>query len=314
MKRNRFVKLLLAAFLFSGLIFSSCKKNSSTPTGQSITDVVAGNADLSYLSAAITTAGLSSTFSSAGAYTMFAPTNEAFQAAGYATIDAVNAADPNVLSDILQYHTLNKIIKAMDLPTGPDSAAETLNTDSVYLTNNNKGIFINGTTLLTGDAPATNGLVHTIGKLLTPPVGNIIATIEVNPDLTFLVAAIQRASEGSTDLFSILEGDGPYTLFAPTNEAFIAAGYATIADIQAADPDALSSLLTYHIINVLNFSSDFYDGYNPVTFRGTSISINATGGFTVKGTANLTAANITLSDFATYNGVVHIIDRVLIPF
>lgn len=315
MKKINLSSYLLAIFIIPVFVFTSCKKdNSSTPSSSNtITGIVAANPDLLYLSAAIEHAGLSAEYST-GAYTLFAPTNDAFKAAGYPSISDINAEDPDVLADIIYYHTIDDVIKVDDLLPGPNVPYETLNTDSVYITGNASGYYVNGAQLLTGDNIATNGVVHTINHLLVPPPGNIISTLQINPNLSFLVAAIERTREGSTDIFGLLTDDGPYTMFAPTNAAFIADGFPNIDAINSADPNVLASLLRYHILPVRNYSCEFYDGYTPATLFGNTVAVGASGGFTVQGNANETAAKMTSTDNTAYNGVVHVIDEVLHAF
>lgn len=313
MKHNRLTKFILATILFSGFVFTSCKKDETTPSVKSIAELAASTPDLSYLSAAINRAGLSATLTASGTYTVFAPTNEAFIAAGFATIDAINAADPTALSAILLYHTLGSTVVSSAVPAGPNAAVATLNTANIYLTSNSKGVFVNGTPVVTVDVSASNGVVHIIGKVLIPPAGNIVETAQAVPDLSYLVAAILRASTGSTDVAGVLSGTGPFTVFAPTNDAFIAAGFPTIDAINAADPDALAAILTYHVLNGWVFSSDLSDGLTPTMLNAGTVTINVTGGATVKGNSNASASNITAVDVVTTNGAVHIIDQVLLP-
>lgn len=309
-KNKLFTKIFPVAFFL--VAFASCKKENSTVSSNTVGGIISGDADFTLLSAAIARAGLTDFYNDpARTYTLFAPNNSAFVAAGFSNTDAINTTDPATLENLLLYHTLGQALKIADLPIGPNDPKETLNSDSFYITGNTTGYYVNGIKLLTGDAIGTNGVIHSIGQLLTPPQGNIIATIEINPDLTFLVAALQRTQAGGTNLFTLLQGGGPYTLFAPTNEAFMAAGYASIDAINVADPNTLAGILKYHILSVRNFTSDFYDGYLPLTLIGNPVAINASGGFTVKGSGNTTPASITNSNIDAYNGVVHVIDEVL---
>ena len=312
MNRNYFLKIFLA-FALPVFIFSSCKKDDPVPAQKSIAELAAATPDLSLLSAAIEHAGLSATLSGAGTFTVFAPTNDAFTAAGLGTVDLINAQDPDALAAILLYHTLGSIVPASAVPAGPNAAVATLNTASIYLTKNTSGVFVNGTPVTAADVSASNGVVHIIGRVLIPPAGNIVETAQAVPDLSYLVAAILRASTGSTDVAGVLSGTGPFTVFAPTNEAFMDAGYATIDDINAEDPDALAAILTYHVLNGWTFSSDLADGLTPATLNGGTVEVNVTGGATVKGNSNTMPSNITGVDVVTTNGVVHIIDQVLLP-
>ena len=122
-----------------------------------------------------------------------------------------------------------------------------------------------------------------------------------------------RASQGSTNVAAVLSGAGPFTVFAPTNQAFINAGFTTIASINAADPNNLTAILTYHVIGARVFSSDLLNNSMPATVNGGTVKITLTGGPKVKGNSNATGSNIILTDILATNGVVHVIDQVLLP-
>ena len=141
-----------------------------------------------------------------------------------------------------------------------------------------------------------------------PPTGNIVETAQGNPNFTYLVAAVVRANLAAT-----LSGAGPFTVFAPTNQAFIAAGFPTIASIQAADPAVLTGILTYHVVGARVFSSDLTEGLKPTTVNGGTVTITLTGGAKVKGNKNQTASSVTQANLVTTNGVIHVIDQVLLP-
>lgn len=128
-----------------------------------------------------------------------------------------------------------------------------------------------------------------------------------------LVAAVLRASEGSLDVAAALSSAGPFTVFAPTNQAFRDLGFATEAAIMAADPETLIPILTYHVIAGRVFSSDLVDDATPTMLSGGTTTINLDGGATIKGTGNTVASRITKTDIVATNGVIHQIDRVLLP-
>lgn len=311
---TNFRSLSLAVMI--AFIAFSCKKDDTPqpmPADPTIADITASDTSFSFLLAAATKAGLADELSAPGSLTVFAPTNDAFRAAGFPTKESVEAADATTLSGILTYHILSGKVLAANVPAGPDAAVATLGGDTIYTTKNSAGVFVNGVKVVTADVMASNGVVHVIGKVLIPPTGNIVETAAANTNFSYLVAAVTRASEGSTNVAAVLSGTGPFTVFAPTNDAFINAGFATIADIQAADPDLLASILTYHVVAGRVFSSDLTDGATPTTLNGGTLAISLTGGATVKGNSNTTASNIVTTDIVTTNGVIHVIDQVLLP-
>ena len=129
-----------------------------------------------------------------------------------------------------------------------------------------------------------------------------------NKDLSTLVTAVQAA-----ELTTSLSNAGPFTVFAPTNNAFRAAGFPTIASIQSADAATLTNILTYHVIAARVFSSDLVNGAMPTTVNGGKVTIGLTSGATVKGNSNAFPSNILATNILVTNGVVHVIDRVLLP-
>jgi uncharacterized surface protein with fasciclin (FAS1) repeats len=250
-----------------------------------------------------------------GAYTLFAPTDDAFRDAGFNSIQDIIRTPVEALTPILKYHVLGIKVKAADVPAGPNAPVTTLNGAKIYATKKMDGsVFINGTPVIYADIRAVNGVIHVIDRILMPPTGNIVQTaIAANPEFSYLVAAVTRASQGSTNVAGLLSGTGPFTVFAPVNQAFKNAGFNTIADIMNASPDALTPILAYHVIPARVFSSDLSNGIMPTMFLGGTTTITLTGGPKIKGNGNATAANIVKTDIVATNGVIHVIDGVLLP-
>jgi uncharacterized surface protein with fasciclin (FAS1) repeats len=269
-----------------------------------------------YLAAALARTGLTKELATLdGSYTLFAPTNEAFIDAGFATVQDIMNAPVEVLTPILLYHVLGAEVTSGNVPAGPNAAVTTLNGADAYVTRKPNGsVFINGVQVILADVNAVNGVIHVIDKVLIPPTGNIVQTaIAANPEFTYLVAAVLRASQGSVNVAGLLSGAGPFTVFAPTNQAFINAGFPTIASITNASPAALTPILAYHVIGARVFSSDLSNGMQPAMFAGGTTTITLTGGPKIKGNSNSTASNIVKTDIVCTNGVIHVIDGVLLP-
>ena len=314
------INLFLA--LLSLTIIVSCKKtNSSTsntvinndPSTQTIGYQVSGSANFTLLKAAAFKAGLVQTLESPGPFTVFAPTDDAFKASG---IDAttINTLSADNLKTILLYHTITSKIASSSVPAGPNAKVITASGDSVFVTNNMNGVFVNGIKVTKADLPASNGVIHTIAKVLLPASGNIVHVPSADTTLSYLVAAVVRASQGSTNVASLLSSGGIFTVLAPTNNAFRKAGFATVAAINAADPNTLTTILTYHVIAGRVFSSDLTNGGTPATLNGGKLTITLSGsGAAVQGSANASASNITATNTMATNGVVHVIDQVLLP-
>jgi uncharacterized surface protein with fasciclin (FAS1) repeats len=305
----------LLFFSVIAVTITSCDKedDNNPPAPGTITSQVVAGANLSLLESAVVKANLATTLEGAGPFTVFAPTDEAFAASGItaATINTLTAAQ---LQSILLYHTLPAEVFAANVPAGPNAKVITASGDSVFVTRNASGVYVNGINVTQADIDASNGVIHLISRVLLPPAGNIVEVAQLNPNFSFLVAAVLRASTGTTNVAQILSSGGPFTVFAPTNDAFIAAGFANIAAINAADPNTLASILTYHVVPGRVFSSDLANGATPATANGATVSIGVSaGGATVKGKTNTTASNIIGTNVMARNGVVHVIDRVLLP-
>ncbi len=292
--------------------FLSCDKNDDNDVVlQTIKNEIYSRPELSLMKLSIERGGLTSKLDSAAKFTVFAPTNEAFAASG---IDAslISSLGPDVLKDILLYHVLDSKFVSADLPVGPNTKLITVSGDSIFVTKNMNGVFINGVKVSSADISSINGVMHLISKVLMPPVGSIVETVLADTSLSFLGAAVVRASQNSVDVASLLGGSTILTVFAPTNQAFRDAGFSSINDIMNADPNALVSILTYHVLPGRVFSSDLTEGAQPVTLSGQSVAISLTGGPTVKGKNNSQAAKIVGTNTVASNGVVHLIDKVLL--
>ena len=301
--------------LLAAVSFTSCKKNSTPapPVSTTITAQVSAGPTFTALKSAVVKAGLAATLDGAGPFTVFAPTNDAFTASGV-TADVINSLSADQLKTILLYHTLTSKVMAADVPAGPNAKVITASGDSVFVTKNASGVFINGVNVTKADIPASNGVIHTISRVLMPPTGNIVAEASADTSLSLLVAAVVRASTGNTNVAAILSSSSIFTVFAPTNNAFRAAGFPDVATINATNPNTLAGILTYHVLPGRVFSSDLADGIKPTTENGGMVTIGLpSGGATVKGNMNMTASNIVSTNMMATNGVIHKIDQVLLP-
>lgn len=247
--------------------------------------------------------------------TLFAPTNDAFTAAGITTL-------PNqaTLNAVLKYHVLDDEVLAAELPSG--SAAITTLEGKFYLSNNgSNGVFINGTTQVTAtNISGSNGVVHVINRTLLPPSKTIaqIATdlsTASSPQFTQLVAALARTSGTNTDLLAAAsDASANLTVFAPTDAAFQALYTAlNVNGVNDIPLETLTAVLQHHIVGARVFSTDLTNG-TATTLNGT-VTISATNGTVTDGkgnVANLSSTPALLNVLGT-NGVVHTINKVLLP-
>lgn len=310
-----FAKHLLAVSVIGFSTFLvSCSDDDETMggTNNSIVDLVVSSSNFATLESAVLRANLVSTLSGSGPLTVFAPDDEAFAASGV-TASVIQSLSADQLKDILLYHTLSARVNSASIQNGINMPVETANGDNVYVTKNSNGVFVNGWKVKQADIAASNGVIHTIERVLMPAAGNLVEVAQGNSNLTYLVAAVLRASQGSTNVAQVLGSEGPYTVFAPTNQAFINAGFPTIEAIQAADPNTLANILTYHVLSARAFSSDLTNGQSLTTVNGGNLAVALGTNATIKGNSNTTAATITAVNIMASNGVVHVIDQVLLP-
>lgn len=277
---------------------------------QTITEVVVNSPNFTLLEAAVVKAGLAEALST-GNLTVFAPTDGAFRAAGFADVNAINNADVNTLRKILLYHVIGSERFFEDRIPQQLSGFTTLHGEQVYASRWG-GLSVNGIAVTQADLETNNGVIHVIDRVLLPPAGNIVEVAVGNPNLSYLVAALQRASQGGINLVQALAG-GTFTVFAPTNAAFQAAGFPTIESVRAVNPDVLSRILRYHVVSGRRFTSQLSEGSLP-TIQGNSLATTQVPGrATVQGLGNSTPALILTPDVVTINGAVHVIDQVLLP-
>ena len=274
--------------------------------------------DFSILTAAVVEADLVGTLiDPAASFTLFAPNDAAFEAAGITSFEGID------LASVLTYHVLGSEVFASDLPStvgGFAAAVPSLNGD-LYLTNNDNGVFLNGNSQIVvatntdGDLDYDNGVVHVINRTLVPASVDII-DIATSAGFTDLAAALTEA-----DLVTALQGDGPFTVFAPTNEAFQTLYDALGENINGpedVDPQlgdgTLAAILTYHVISERVFSSDLTDGLNAPTLQGETITVNIDGSVILTDKdPDVADPTVTGTDVLGTNGIVHIIDGVLLP-
>ena len=304
----------LLFLLLSSVALICCKKSDPVAAGPgTITAQVSSGSNFTLLKSAVVKAGLATTLDGTGNFTVFAPTDEAFNSSGV-TSGVIGTLSGDQLKKILLDHTLTAKILAAEVPAGPNAKVVTASGDSIFVTKNSGGVYVNGVTVTMADLPASNGVIHTMSRVLLPATGNIVQVASSDTAFSFLVAAVLRASTGSTNVAAILSGPGILTVFAPVNNAFRALGFATIAAINAADPNVLTAILTYHVIPGRVFACDLSNGIQVATANGAKLTIGIAGSAaSVKGLSNPTASAIIGTNIMATNGVVHVIDRVLLP-
>lgn len=302
--------LVAVALLFST---AGCKDDDDDVTPNTVTDIIEKDNDFTILEAALKHAGLMETLRT-GTITLFAPNDDAFRASGYADAAAVTSLPVNTVRDLLQYHVINTRNTSTDLKTENNQAFVMLGNGTTYVTKNTGGVSVNGARVVRADIQADNGVIHVIDRVLMPATQNLIQLVQGNNNLSYLVAAATRAASANPAVMTALASSSDaYTVFAPTNQAFINAGYATIADIQAASPATLASVILYHVVPGRVFSTNLANG-NVTTAANSPFAVDVSNGVRITGGGNNSqAATVTQANMLATNGIVHIIDRVLLP-
>jgi uncharacterized surface protein with fasciclin (FAS1) repeats len=286
-------------------------EDAKTPT--TIVDAAVANGNFTTLVAALQATGLDSTLADTeGSFTVFAPTDDAFALLGQDTINAL-LADTDKLSDILTYHVISGEVNAAAAIGLAGTTVEMVNGDLLGLSLDSGNLLVNTTTVITTDIQTDNGIIHVIDAVLLPPADmtepteNIVETAVANGNFTTLVAALQ-----ATNLDTVLADAGStFTVFAPTDAAFALIGEETINTLLE-NTDVLSSILLQHVIVDSAVNSVTAYSLNGVMVDTAStakveLKINSMTDMLMFG-----GANIVMKDIYTTNGIIHVIDAVVV--
>ncbi|MFN2322015.1 MAG: fasciclin domain-containing protein [Trueperaceae bacterium] len=301
MRQKNFFRALLTIALAGTL--AACGMTTTTERG-SIAEVATENGNFTTLLAALTEAELASTFADdeAGPFTVFAPTDAAFEAlldAEGLTADELLGSED--LADILTYHVAEGSLLFNDV-----AAASSIPTLNGIAINQSGGVLDGYSNVVDGDILASNGVIHVIDAVLQPK--DIVDVAITDGRFSTLVTALVQE-----DLVETLRGDGPFTVFAPTDDGFAAALEAL--DLTAAELLALPNLtdiLTYHVVAGSAIDAATVIANSPgtvTTFEGSDISYDVVdGGVVLNG-----SVNVVITDIQATNGIIHAIDFVLLP-
>ena len=312
---KNYAKLIkLTLLVVSSTLMFSCSDDDSTAGNNSIADIASGNSNFSVLVDALGRANLASTLDQSGSFTVFAPTNDAFQsflsAKGFSSLNDVPV---DVLRQILLNHVVSGTNLSGSLQTGyvktlALGSASTTNNLSMFVNVTNSGVRLNGVaSVTTADIRASNGVIHVVDAVIDLPT--IVTHATANPNFSTLVGAL--TSTGQPDFVGILSGNtnAPFTVFAPSNDAFARFENQNPGTLASLTPAQLTAVLTYHVVTGANVLSTGIPSGPITTFE--------TGTFTVNGTTITDEAgrqtNIVAVDVQAANGVIHVLDNVILP-
>lgn len=280
----------------------------------SVIGVAKANVQFGILAEAVEAAGLTSALSNSGPYTVFAPTDAAFAAllTELGVTKAQLLADKPLLTSVLSYHLVGASVPKASVPVGKAITSTQGGFFKVEAAANGALTVQDGrnrtANIVATDVAASNGVIHVIDKVLLPANRNIVQTAQALPDFSIVVEAVVAAN-----LQGALSGTGPFTVFAPTNAAFanLLTELGVTKDQLLANTALLTSVLKYHVVSGRVLKADV-----PV---GAAIGTLETGKtFTIDGTLAITDAqgrksNIVATDVFTSNGVIHVVDKVILP-
>ncbi|MFN3737602.1 fasciclin domain-containing protein [Hydrogenophaga sp.] len=287
-----------------------------TPATPNLVGLAQSDPRFTTLVSAVVKAGLATALSGTDLLTVFAPTNDAFNAAATALGLAdgpalVNALPSTELAKVLLYHVVAGQNLSTGLSTGNVNTLYTYSGSAARLAVDvSAGVKITDellttATVTTADLRASNGVIHVIDKVLVPPgVLNVVQIAQLNPNFSTLVGAVVDASLVN----ALSDPAATLTVFAPTNAAFAAIAGA-VAGLSTQD---LTTVLTYHVLGTVVESSGIPFGTPVNTLANQSITINDPAAPKISDTTP-DVANIVAVDINASNGVIHVIDKVLLP-
>jgi uncharacterized surface protein with fasciclin (FAS1) repeats len=270
-----------------------------------IVQTAVGAGQFTTLASLLQQAGLVGTLATGGPFTVFAPTDAAFAKVPKATLDAL-AADPAKLKAVLLYHVVPGRVTAADVVKL--SSAKTAEGRSLGIKVSNGSVFVDGAQVTTPDVEASNGVIHVIDSVLIPQEAmpaapkTIVQTAVAAGSFKTLASLLKKAG-----LVGTLQGKGPFTVFAPTDAAFAKVPKATLAAL-GKDKAKLRSVLLYHVVKGNVPAAKVVKLRSAKALNGKAVSVRVNGGNVLVGGARVTTADVKAS-----NGVIHVVNKVLIP-
>ncbi|HSR47579.1 MAG TPA: fasciclin domain-containing protein [Anaerolineales bacterium] len=318
-------RVAIPSFLVAlGLVLGACAAPAATPapttvptpepmpmepsTTDTIVDIAVADGRFSTLVGALESAGLVEALQGEGPYTVFAPTDDAFAALPAGTLESLSVEQ---LTDILLYHVVSGKVMAADVLGLDGQLVDTLlDEKQIAVSIDGDTVGINDSKVAIPDIAASNGVIHVIDRVLLPPsdegmgeMGTIVDIAVADGRFSTLVGALESAG-----LVEALQGQGPYTVFAPTDDAFAALPAGTLESLSV---EQLTDILLYHVVPGKVMAADVVglNGQSADTLLdGKQLAIVTDGG-----TVKIGGATVVITDIVTSNGVIHVIDTVLLP-
>jgi transforming growth factor-beta-induced protein len=289
---------LIAALAMAAPSASIAKEASE----QSIVEIAAGNKDFSTLVAAVKAAGLVETLNGEGPFTVFAPTNAAFAKLPAGTVETLlKPENKEKLAAVLTYHVVAGKVMAADVKCG---MVKTVGGGSFKIGVSKAGVTVDKANVVATDIVGKNGVIHVIDQVILPEAKPTVVGIAAsNKDFSTLVAAVKAAG-----LVETLSGEGPFTVFAPTNAAFAKLPKGTVETLlKPENKEKLAAILTYHVVAGKVMAADVAPGMVE-TVNGKKFKVSVS-----KKSVMIDGASVVKTDIVGSNGVIHVIDSVILP-
>lgn len=296
------MKKIASLFLAISLIATVMSNSSCAMDKKDIVGVASDNAKT--LTAAVTAAGLVQTLQGPGPFTVFAPTDAAFAAIQSDVDNLLRPENKAELAKVLTCHVVSGKKMASDLKDGEQLTA--LDGSKLIVKISNGKVMVNDATITTKDVEASNGVVHLIDKVILPakPKEKTMDIVAIASESAKTLAAALTAA----GLVETLQGNGPFTVFAPTDAAFAAIQKDVDNLLKPENKAKLANILTYHVVAGKAMAADLMDGQELTTVQGTTLKVSIKNGKVL-----INGANVVSADIPASNGVIHVIDKVVMP-
>jgi transforming growth factor-beta-induced protein len=297
---------LLSALLITAPGDGTCSSSQAALVsygGQDIVETAVAAGSFNTLAAALKAADLVGALQGGGPFTVFAPTDEAFAKLPKEQLAMLlEPKNKALLQAILTYHVVSGEMPAREVLK--NEFATTLNGQRINFSATDAGVMVDGAMVLKTDIECSNGIIHVIDTVILPSTNDIVATAVEAGSFKTLAAALTAAQ-----LIETLQGDGPFTVFAPTDDAFAALPEGTVESLLLPENRAkLSAVLTYHVVPGRIYADTVAAGHEFKTVQGQSLKSR-----TQDKTVYINGARVVRADIETSNGVIHVIDSVLLP-
>lgn len=294
--------LLTLPLLVGGALAASASVEEARDQELNIVETAVAAGSFNTLAAALQAADLVDALQGDGPFTVFAPTDEAFAALPAGTLEKLlKPENKDLLQTILLHHVVSGQINsaAVVQTSGAMSLAGQRLTVEV-----GEGVVVDGSNVVKTDIACSNGIIHVIDQVIIPSTDDLVATAVNAGSFKTLAAALEAAG-----LVAALQGDGPFTVFAPTDEAFAKLPKGAVENLlKPENKDKLTAVLTYHVVPGRIYAKDAVGAEAAATLQGQMVRISIKDGQLM---AN--GAKIVATDVEATNGVIHVIDSVLLP-